>query len=152
VTWETGSAEIVAAIDAGQLQRVTGAQAAGAGWITDARIKLTTAETITQSDPTTAYVTAYDAARFALVAALAQQGLRATQAGGHLAVEHAAKAQFGHRFAAFGTLRRRRAELEYPAYAGERVEAVQAQAAIADSRAIIDGADALLPHLTIFTG
>jgi hypothetical protein len=97
LTWETGSAEIAAALAAGHLQRVTGAQAAGAGWINDARTKLATAEAITQSDPTTAYVTAYDAARFALVATLAQQGLRAIQTGGHLAVEHAATAQFGHR-------------------------------------------------------
>lgn len=150
MSWDTGRANITVALAGGELQRITGAQAAGAGWIADARTKLATAETISQSDPATAYVTAYDAARFALVAMLAQQGLRATQRGGHVAVEHAVRAQFGHRFAVFATLRRRRAELEYPAYAGERVEASEARTAIADSRAIVDAAEALLPHLTIF--
>lgn len=150
MTWDTGSADITAALAAGELQRISGAQAAGADWITDARTKLATAETIAQTDPATAYVTAYDAARFALVAILAQQGLRATQRGGHLAVEHATKAQFGKSFATFATLRRRRAELEYPTYAGERIEVSEAHAAIADGRAIIDAAETLLPHLTIF--
>ncbi|MFV8160755.1 hypothetical protein ACNQVK_01130 [Mycobacterium sp. 134] len=150
MSWDTGRANITAALTAGELQRITGAQAAGAGWVADARTKLATAENIAQSDPATAYVTAYDAARFALVAILAQQGLRATQRGGHLAVEHAAKAQFGRRFATFAVLRRRRAELEYPAYAGERVEVSEAHAAIADSGAIVDAAEALLAHLTIF--
>ena len=75
MSWETGRDNITtAALAGGELQRITGAQAAGAGWIADARTKLATAETISQSDPATAYVTAYDAARFALVAILAQQG------------------------------------------------------------------------------
>jgi hypothetical protein len=51
--------------------------------------------------PDSAYVTGYDAARFALVGVLAQQGLRSTQKGGHLAVEHAIRAQFGD---AWGTV------------------------------------------------
>jgi hypothetical protein len=107
-------------------------------------------KTIVDTDPTTAYVTAYDAARFALVGALAQQGLRATRQGGHLAVEHAARAQFGSSVAAFATLRRRRAELEYPRYAGEHVERSEAAEAIASSAGIIDGVAALLPHLPLF--
>jgi len=92
MSWETGAADINAALKAGELQKVSGAQAAGDAWIADARTKLATARTIATSDPATAYITAYDAARFALVGLLAQQGLRATQRGGHLAVEHAARA------------------------------------------------------------
>jgi hypothetical protein len=79
MTWKSGRQEILAALRAGELQRVTGGQAAGDGWITDARRKYETAGLIAGADPESAYVTAYDAARFALVGVLAQQGLRATQ-------------------------------------------------------------------------
>jgi hypothetical protein len=131
VTWQPGKQEILIAVRAGDLQRT-------AGLIADA-------------DPESAYVTAYDAARFALVGVLAQQGLRATQKGGHLAVEHAVRAQFGKSFAPFATLRRRRSELEYPSYPGEKVEQEELLDALRTTRQIIDGAAELLSHLSIFT-
>ncbi len=105
---------------------------------------------IAEADPESAYVTAYDATRFALVGALAQQGLRATQKGSHLAVEHAVRAQFGANFADYGVLRRRRAELEYPAYPGEKVEQEELSEAIETVRHVIDSVEKILPHLTIF--
>jgi hypothetical protein len=150
VTWQSGRHEIVAALRAGELQQVTGGQAAGDGWITQARRKYETAQLISDADPESAYVTAYDAARFALVGVLAQQGLRATQKGGHLAVEQAVRAQFGPSFATFSTLRRRRAELEYPTYPGEKVEEEELLDALRTVEEIIDGAAQLLPHLSIF--
>jgi hypothetical protein len=83
---------------------------------------------------------------------LAQQGLRATQRGGHLAVEHAVRAQFGTSFAPFATLRRRRAtQFEYPSYPGEKVEQEELLDALRTIQQIIDGAAGLLPHLSIFT-
>jgi hypothetical protein len=151
MTWKSGRQENLAALRAGELQRVTGGQAAGNGWITDARRKYETAGLIADADPETAYVTAYDAARFALVGVLAQQGLRATQKGGHLAVEQAVRAQFGPSFTMFSTLRRRRAELEYPSYPGEKVDQEELLGAVRTVEQIIDGAAQLLPHLTIFT-
>ena len=151
MTWAQGREHIRTALRAGELQQVTGGQAAGEGWISDARRKYDTAQAIADADPETAYVTAYDAARFALVGLLAQQGLRATQKGGHYAVEQAARAQFGTAFAAFGTLRRRRAELEYPSYPGEEVEHDQLLDALRATLQIIDGAAQLLPHVSIFT-
>src|SRR6266700_7400204 len=138
------------ALRAGELQKVTGGQAAGAGWITGARRKYDTARLIADADPESAYVTAYDAARFALVGVLAQQGLRATQKGGHLAVEHAVRAQFAASFVSFATLRRRRAELEYPTYPGENVEHDELLDALRTTQQIIDGAAQLLDHLGIF--
>jgi hypothetical protein len=102
MTWEPGRDQIKAALTTGELQQVTGGQAAGEGWLAAARTKVSTAELIADADPESAYVTAYDAARFALVGVLAQQGLRATQRGGHLGVEHAVRAQFGDNFAAYG--------------------------------------------------
>jgi hypothetical protein len=150
VTWQSGRQELIEALRAGELQQVTGGQAAGDGWITQARRKYATAQLISDTDPESAYVTAYDAARFALLGVLAQQGLRATQKGGHLAVEQAVRAQFGKSFASFSTLRRRRAELEYPAYPGEKVENEELLDALRTVDEIIDGAAQLLPHLSIF--
>lgn len=140
MTWAQGREDIRAALATGDLQQVAGGQAAGDGWITDARRKYDTARAIADSDSETAYVTAYDAARFALVGVLAQQGLRATTKGGHYAVEQAVRAQFGGAFAAFGTLRRHRAELEYPSYPGEAVEDDELSDALSAALQIIDGA------------
>lgn len=150
MSWDAGAADINAALTSGELQKVSGGQAAGQAWIADARTKLATARTIATTDPATAYITAYDSARFALVGLLAQQGLRATQRGGHLAVEHATRAQFDTQFAEFATLRRRRAELEYPRYAGEVVEPSEAGDAIKIADQIIGDAGLLLPHLPLF--
>jgi hypothetical protein len=121
-------------------------------WLTDARRKYDTARAVGDADPETAYVTAYDAARFALVGVLAHQGLRATQNGGHIAVEAAVRAQFGDAFVAFAALRRRRAELEYPSYPGERVGGDELLDALGAALRIIDGAEQLLSHLAIFSG
>jgi len=151
MSWEPGRQEILAALAGGGLQQVAGGQAAGKGWLVDARRKCQTARLIADADPESAYVTAYDAARFALVGVLAQQGLRSTQRGGHLGVEHAIRAQFGAAFASFGALRRRRAELEYPSYPGEKVEPDELQDAITTVEVIIDGAEQLLSHLGIFS-
>jgi hypothetical protein len=150
VTWQSGRREVIAALRASELQQVTGGEAAGDGWITQARRKYETAQLISEVDSESAYVTAYDGARFALVGVLAQQGLRATQKGGHLAVEHAVRAQFGPSFVKFSTLRRRRAELEYPSYPGEMVEEEELLDALRTVDEIIDGAAQLLPHLSIF--
>ena len=150
MTWQSGTQEVITALRAGELQQVTGGQAAGDGWIAQARRKSETARLISEADPETAYVTAYDAARFALVGVLAQQGLRATQKGGHLAVEQAVRAQFGPSFVTFSTLRRRRAELEYPSYPGETVEEDELLDVLRTVEQLIDGAAQLLPHLSIF--
>lgn len=151
MTWQQGDEEVRAALRAGELQQVTGGQAAGEGWIADAQRKYDTAQAIPDTDPATAYVTAYDAARFALVGILAQQGLRATQKGGHIVIERVVRAQFGILFVGFGSLRRRRAELEYPSYPGEEVESDELRDALGIAREIIDSARRVLEHLTIFT-
>lgn len=151
MTWSQGIAEVHEALRASDLQRVAGGQAAGQGWIDEARQKYATAQAISDEDPSTAYVTAYDAARFALVGVLAHQGLRATQKGGHATVDRIIHAQFGRVFATFGTLRRRRNELEYPSYPGEELQDDEVDEALKTTRQIIDDAERVLPHLTMFT-
>jgi hypothetical protein len=69
---------------------------------------------------------AYNAARKACVALLAQQGLRTKSGGHHVTTEHVVRAQFGGPFDAFSSLRRRRAEIEYPRFPGDVVTADEA--------------------------
>lgn len=149
--WRRGEAEIEQMLSDGQLQQVTGAGADGGPWLTKAAATITTAESIATSDPNSAYTLAYDAARFACVSLLAQQGLRPTTKGGHYAVQDAVIRQFGATFSAYGVLRRRRNELEYPEFPDETIEPDEAATAISSARAIIDAAGKLLGHLGIFT-
>ncbi len=93
---------------------------------------------------------AYDAARFVGESMLAQQGLRSTQAGGHVAVVEAVRAQFAGPFTALNTLRRRRNELEYPSFPGDHIEQAEVTAAIVTAREQLEAAEKLIEHLGIF--
>ena len=98
-----------------------------------------------------AYVLAYDAARFACIALLAQQGLRATTSGGHYAVEQAVRAQFGDGFRPFGALRRRRNELEYPHLPADTATSEEAEQAAGTAQRLIGAAGTLLSQLSFFS-
>lgn len=111
---------------------------------------LASAQALQTADADSSYTLAYDAARFACTALLAQQGLRPTSKGGHYAVEQAMRAQFQAHFRTFGALRRRRNELEYPAAYDAGVETAEAIEAYDDAAAIVEAAAKLLPHLNFF--
>lgn len=128
-------------------REVTASQADGVLLLAKARRVVVSAEALLDSDPDSAYVLAYDAARHAGVALLAQQGLRATSKGGHYVVERVLRAQFGPGFRSYSTLRRRRNELEYPRAASETSDQAESARAVLDARAIIDAAADLLPQL-----
>lgn len=71
-----------------------------------------------EGDLAGAYQLAYDALRKSAAALLALPGLRATDSGGHIAVQDAAIAQFGTTitpFRCYGRVRRYRNRFEYPA-------------------------------------
>ena len=148
--WSRGEAEIEQLIADKQLQQVIGGQANGAHLLQKASRTLATAGEIADQDPDSAYVLAYDAARYAGTAILAQQGLRPTTSGGHYAVEVALRAQFGDGFRSFGAMRRRRNELEYPTGPSETTSQDEAQKAIRDTGGLLLAAQQLLPTLTIF--
>jgi len=116
-----------------------------------ARRTAATAASLVSADAHSAHVLAYDAARFACIALLAQQGLRATSSGGHYAVEQAIRAQFGDGFRPFGALRRRRNELEYPHLPADSATAEEAEQAAQTAQSLIAAAGALLPQLSFFT-
>lgn len=115
-----------------------------------AAVTLETARLAIERDPDSAFVLAYDAARQALTALLAHQGLRPTTKGGHYAVEQAVRAQFGPGFRQFGALRRRRNELEYPERPGDGATVEEASESVGHSHAIITAAEGLLDQLGLF--
>ena len=91
--WQRGDPEVEELIRRRELEHVTGPAADGAPLLAQAHKTVATAAGLVQADAHSAYVLAYDAARFACIALLAQQGMRATTDGGHYAVEHAVRAQ-----------------------------------------------------------
>ncbi|MCK0114023.1 hypothetical protein MWU75_17920 [Ornithinimicrobium sp. F0845] len=93
--WQRGADEVQRQIEAGELQQLVGGAANGEPLLKKAATTLETARSAVHSDPDSAFVLAYDAARQALTALLAHQGLRPTRKGGHIAVERAMQAQFG---------------------------------------------------------
>jgi hypothetical protein len=149
--WARGEAEIEQLITAGSLQRVTGAQADGTPLLDQAGKTAATAAKLIPDDAYSACVLAYDAARFACAALLAQQGLRATTSGGHYAVERAVRAQFGDGFRPFGALRRRRNELEYPHHLSDTATTEEARQAADTAGQLITAATQLLPQMPLFT-
>ena len=80
--WGRGEAIVERQLSASELQSVLGASANGTPWLTKAARTIETAAGLTTVDPSSAITLAYDAARFAAMAVLAQQGLRAGGVGG----------------------------------------------------------------------
>lgn len=148
--WTSGEAEIERLLDQGSIERVQGAQADGESWLERARRSLDAAQMLAQAAPDSSITVTYDAARQACVALLAQQGLRPTTSGGHYVIEEAIRAQFGASLRAFGGLRRRRNELEYPLYPTEKASAEEAAEAIETADHIIEAVAGLLPNLGFF--
>ena len=148
--WARGEAEIEQLLRRRELEHITGAAADGRPLLRQANTTAATAATLVQADAHSAYILAYDAARFACTALLAQQGLRPTTSGGHTAVATAVQAQFGPGFRPFATMRRRRNELEYPHTPGETATTDEAKQAITDTASLITAADQLLSQLTFF--
>ncbi|NMM18117.1 MAG: HEPN domain-containing protein [Cellulomonas sp.] len=148
--WPRGEAEIEQLIAAKQLQRVVGGPANGEHLMQKATRTVATASEIARDDPDSAYVLAYDAARYSATALLAQQGLRPTTSGGHYVVEVALRAQFGDGFRAFGAMRRRRNELEYPSGPGETTTPQEAARAITDAEHLLRAAQQLITTMALF--
>jgi HEPN domain-containing protein len=148
--WQRGEAEVEQLVRRRELEYVRGAVANGALLLAQAQRTAATAAGLVQADAHSAYVLAYDAARFACIALLAQQGMRATTEGGHYAVERAVRAQFGEGFRPFADLRRRRNELEYPRLPADTATADEAQQAVETAKRVIAAADKLLGQLSFF--
>ncbi len=117
--WEQGRVTVDQLITDGRLQQVTASRELAEVMIVRARTHLRTASDALDSDPTGAFQMAYDAARKALAAILANQGLRATTApGAHAVLLETCLAQLdppmGRTLKHFDWMRRTRNNAEYP--------------------------------------
>lgn len=117
--WTQGRAEIDTAIAARQLERVPASRELANRDIALAESRADSAKLLLEAgDASGALTFAYDSARLALTAILANQGLRPTSAGGHLATQQAVLAQLeppmGRRIRPFDRMRRERNRAQYP--------------------------------------
>lgn len=127
--WEQGRAEIEHVIADKRLERVTPSREMADRLISQARTHLTSAAALAGNDPDGAYALMYDGARKALTAVLANQGLRPTTQGGHVAVYEAVMAQLdppqGRVLRPFARMRRRRNGSEYPSREEPQITAAE---------------------------
>ncbi|MGL5929792.1 MAG: HEPN domain-containing protein [Dermatophilaceae bacterium] len=149
--WSPGRATVEDLISARKITRLAGADAGRDGLMERARQQLLSATALIESDPATAYVVAYDAAKHAAMALLAEQNLRPTHDGGHLAMEQVLTAQFHGVFSGFSRLRRRRNELDYPSSAEDFADTGEARRAIEAATTIVDNALELLERGVLTT-
>lgn len=115
--WATGADVIDAMLADGHLETVTPSPENAARLLDEAERHLLSAGVLADADAAGAYDMLYAAARKAMAAALAVQGLRATRNGGHVAVQDAVTAQLGRSgkvVRPFGRLRRTRNDTDYP--------------------------------------
>ena len=76
--WATGQSDLEAMVTAGDLEQVTPSPENAARLLAEAERHLRSAELVAESDPAGGYDLLYAAARKAMAATLAAQGLRAT--------------------------------------------------------------------------
>jgi HEPN domain len=118
VTWQPGRDKVIELLTAAELEQVTADHRVARLLLDDAGRHLATAAAgLSSGDLSGAYQLAYDALRKSAASLLAAQGLRATSRGGHIALQEAARAQFGSTvkaFRSFGRIRRARNTFEYP--------------------------------------
>lgn len=150
MTWKRGKAEVRDLLASGYLEHIGGTAANGSALLASSARLLESAEREVNLNPEAAYALGYAAARKACAALLAQQGLRTRSSGHHVTTERVVRAQFGGPFDAFGTLRRRRSEIEYPRHPGDDIDSSEAAEALEQVREIYLAAEKLLDQLTVY--
>jgi HEPN domain-containing protein len=147
VTWATGRDRVESLVELGHLELVTPSDEHAALLMKDAERHLASAGVLATTDASAAYALAYDAARKALSAVLARQGLRATSSGGHVAVQDAIEAQLGGArgvVSQFGRMRRRRRDAEYPDEDSAPIDSAEVTEDLPHAAAIVEAARKLL--------
>jgi hypothetical protein len=139
---------------AGELERVQPSREHADRLIGQARRHVDSAAKTCQSDPEGAYGVLYDAARKAMWAVLANQGLRPTTRGGHLAVYHAVTAQLdppmGQQLRPFDRMRRQRHDAEYPRLDSPELTPDDIHDDLPKIRAIVEIADRVLGNMSVY--
>jgi non-ribosomal peptide synthetase component E (peptide arylation enzyme) len=153
MSWDRGREEILGMLERGELGPIVADLDLATHLITSARRHLKSAEAVADEDPELAYAALWDAIRKAMTAMLQAQGLRPTTAGGHLAVQHAVRAQFG---ASMGALLRPvdriRTTRRAVSYLDEEtwVDAEAVRADLPAAQAIVDAAEKAVQQLPVF--
>jgi hypothetical protein len=152
--WEQGRAEIDRMLADSELERVQASRDHADRLLNQAQRHLISATATCDSDPEGAYSTLYDAGRKSLWAILANQGLRPTTKGGHLAAYHAVKAQLdppmGHQLRPFDRMRRQRHDAEYPQVDTPELVPDDIRDDIPKIRTIVDIADRVMDNMSIY--
>lgn len=152
--WPKGEATIEDMIRDGQIEQVAASLPHATALLDAAAKALKSVEVIVDDDPESAYALMYDAARKAMTAILAVQGLRATSTGGHVAVYEAVYAQLepplGHLLRPFNRMRRRRNEVEYPSLTTPAVTSEEVSEDLGKAAQVIEVARKALPNLGAF--
>lgn len=154
MAWEQGRATVEDLLIKRHLEQVPASLDRAEAMLADARRHVSSALLLADTDPSGGYVLAYHAARKSLAAALETQGLRATSAGGHVALYDAVRAQLdpplGHLLRPFSRMRQRRNQAEYPSSSSPAVTAEEVRTVQATVEQIIDLAERVLPQLEVF--
>jgi hypothetical protein len=153
MSWPIGREAILQMLDAGELEMAPPNRPFADTLIGKAFKHLTTAQDIAATDPEIAFDALYTAARLALTAVLATQGIRPTTKGGHIAPIAAVRAQTGSAGAAqlrpYDRLRRTRNLTDYPT-PDSSLAVDDVTEALPHAAAIVDVAAKLLPQLPVF--
>jgi hypothetical protein len=154
VRWNQGRNEIEQMLTNGELERVPPSRAHADRLMAQAGRHVTSAETICESDPEGAYDTLYDAARKSLWAILANEGLRPTTKGGHLAAYQAVRAQLdpplGQQLRPFDRMRRHRRDAEYPSVDTPELTADDVRDDLPLVRSILEIAGGVLDTMPVY--
>lgn len=152
--WPPGEATIESLLSERRLEQVTPSREQADALVTQARTHLTSAQAIAGTDPVGAYQLLYDAARKALAAVLANQGLRATSEHGHKTLYDAVSAQLdpplGQVLRPFNRMRRLRNESEYPSVDRPTADVDDVTTDLARAVDIVDMAERLLDEMGVF--
>ncbi|MDR0782817.1 MAG: HEPN domain-containing protein [Propionibacteriaceae bacterium] len=154
--WEQGRAEIDQLLNQGRLERVSPNRDHAIALIEQAHKAILSAELLAGTDDTiTAFLAAYDAARKALTAVLANQGLRPTGGeGGHAVLREAVLAQLEppprKDLRAFGWMRQVRNNSAYPDPERKTATPEELKDAITAAKAIITVAEAVIPVMPVY--
>lgn len=149
--WGTGREDVEAMVAAGDLEQVAPSTENATRLLAEAERHLRSAELVADADPAGGYDLLYAAARKAMAAALAVQGLRATSKGGHIAVQEAVTAQLGRSGAVvrpFGRLRRTRNDADYPRLDTPELSAEDIAEDLPKAKEIVAAMQKLMPHLS----
>lgn len=152
--WNQGRVAVDQLLADGDLERVAPSRVHADRLLAQAKRHVDSAETTCQSEPEGAYSTPYDAARKALWSILANQGLRPTRRGGHVAAYRAAAAQLdpplGTQIRPFDRMRRQRNSYEYAQGDAPDLTSESVMADVPKVRSIIAIADRVLDNMPVY--